>query len=98
MTQAEKGAGPGFDEKIRLGRNDGIKAFPRLFKLGSIGFQIAQEVEPEFIERKISEGNRIVKVFKIEDFILQQGARRILADQMEFLINRIPANSRLRQQ
>lgn len=33
-----------------------------------------------------------------EDFILQQGARRILADQMEFLINRIPANSRLRQQ
>ncbi len=33
-----------------------------------------------------------------EDFILQHGARRILADQMEFLINRIPANSRLRQQ
>lgn len=33
-----------------------------------------------------------------EDFILQQGARRILADQMEFLINRIPANSRLRRQ
>ena len=33
-----------------------------------------------------------------EDFILQQGARRILADQMEFLISRVSANSRLRQQ
>ncbi len=33
-----------------------------------------------------------------EDFILQQGTRNILADQMEFLMNRLPANSRLRQQ
>lgn len=31
-----------------------------------------------------------------EDFILQQGARRILADQMEFLIGRVSAASRLR--
>ena len=29
-----------------------------------------------------------------EDFILQQGAHRILADQMEFLASRIPAKSR----
>lgn len=30
-----------------------------------------------------------------EDFILQQGTRRILADQMEFLASRIPAKSRV---
>ena len=48
-TQAEYGARPGFDEEIRLGRNDGIKAFPGLFELGAIGFQIAQEIEPEFV-------------------------------------------------
>ncbi len=29
-----------------------------------------------------------------EDFILQQGARKILADQMEFLAHRLPAHSR----
>lgn len=30
-----------------------------------------------------------------EGFILQQGSRKILADQMDFLINRIPAHSRV---
>lgn len=33
-----------------------------------------------------------------EDFILQRGGRRILADQMEFLLARVPPQSRLRQQ
>jgi len=32
-----------------------------------------------------------------EDFILQRGGRRILADQMEFLLSRTPAKSRLRE-
>lgn len=32
-----------------------------------------------------------------EDFILQRGGRRILADQMEFLLARVPPHSRLRQ-
>lgn len=31
-----------------------------------------------------------------EDFILRQGGRRILADQMEFLASRLPAHSRVR--
>lgn len=31
-----------------------------------------------------------------EDFILRQGSRRILADQMEFLAGRLPAHSRVR--
>lgn len=31
-----------------------------------------------------------------EDFLLQQGGRRILADQMEFLMRRVPLHSRLR--
>lgn len=31
-----------------------------------------------------------------EDFILQMGGRRILADQMEFLASRLPAHSRVR--
>jgi hypothetical protein len=33
-----------------------------------------------------------------EKFILEQGTRRILADQMDFLVPRLPANSRLRQE
>lgn len=33
---------------------------------------------------------------RYEDFILQQGGKRIIADQMDFLMQKIPANSRLK--
>ena len=71
MAKAEQRAGSRDENKSELGRHDGIEAFASFFEFGAVGLQVAQEVEPELVQRKIGERDGIVEVFKIENLVLE---------------------------
>ena len=64
-------AGLGASEQFDSGRHDGVEAFAGLFEFGAVGFEVAQQVEPEFVEREVGERDGVVEVFEVENLVLE---------------------------
>lgn len=67
----ENRAGTGLDQKSLRRRDHRIQSLAGLFKFGTVGFEIAQEIEPEFVQREVSQRDGIIEVFEVKDLLFQ---------------------------
>ena len=70
MSEAEDDAGL-CHRVVGLGRDDGVQSGICLFQFGASRFKKLQQIKSELVQREVGQRDAVVKVFEVEDFVLQ---------------------------